>query len=93
MSDDSTDPGIASRRKCIAAIRAHLGLLPADERPGSEVLDVPTFVAEADEFAIYQLLSITAALVRWMSMETGRTKREIVEGIARSNEQGLIFDL
>jgi hypothetical protein len=74
-------------------MRAHLGLLPADERPGTQVLDVQTFVAEADVFTIHQLLAVSTALVHWMSVETGRTERDILDEIAQSNEQGLIFDL
>jgi len=74
---DPNNPALVSGRRCIAAIRSLLGAFPMDrESPtdASDWTDIPMFVAEGDSLAVYQLLAINAALVRWMSAETGAVR-------------------
>jgi hypothetical protein len=85
------NPGLASGRRCIAALQALLGSAAdaggaADTPSSGYSLDVATFVAEADPLAVYQLLAISAALVRFGSAASGRGEDEIVEEIGRSFE-------
>ena len=91
MTDEPPLPGVATGRRCIAAIRSLLATFPQTDAPpggGDGGVDVWGFVQDADPLTVYQLVSLSAATIRWASVELGRPESEILDELAANFERG-----
>ena len=91
MTEEPLPPGVASGRRCVAAIRSLLTTFTeSDTAPCEDAggVDVWGFAQDADPMTVYQLVALNAATIRWASTELGRSESEILDELAANFERG-----